>query len=246
MTLLKKLPLDTWKRHLVVGDIHGKYKTFKKLLAKANYDPATDIIYSVGDLIDRGNMSFEVLEFFEQDSTHTIMGNHEYMVLNQQYYQTWQDNGGDVCMNSIMAYGKDHEWLKQWIRKLPAIIEVGETDDEHCFRIVHAYVPPSWSDENFQFAFDRMTSIDDYRLQEMMWSRDLASKMKRNLKEMKPIHCDIDFHPDRNRHNFVGHTPIKKVMTVGDVTFLDTFSGRTMSMIDAVTQEVFCVESEGY
>ena len=75
-----QLPLDRSKRHFVVGDIHGRFDSFQNLLKEANYDPTNDIIYSVGDLIDRGPKSYETVKFFTSTpNVYSIMGNHEYM-----------------------------------------------------------------------------------------------------------------------------------------------------------------------
>ena len=54
MTLHQEIPLNKDRRHFVVGDIHGRYEAFLNLLDEINYDQSTDMIYSVGDLIDRG------------------------------------------------------------------------------------------------------------------------------------------------------------------------------------------------
>ena len=70
-----RLPLSTDKRHLVCGDIHAKYDTLLRLLESASYDPSKDILYSVGDIIDRGPKSFEVLSLFARENCHTVAGN---------------------------------------------------------------------------------------------------------------------------------------------------------------------------
>ena len=47
----------------VIGDIHGCYLTLVELYAQILKKYPDIEIYSVGDLIDRGNKSFEVMEF---------------------------------------------------------------------------------------------------------------------------------------------------------------------------------------
>jgi hypothetical protein len=56
---------------------------------------------------------------------------------------------------------------------------------------------------------------------------------------MRPANHEIDFHPERARKNFCGHTPIDRAIKCGDTWFIDTWQGRTMTMIDAVTEERF-------
>ena len=93
----RSMALDENKRHFVFGDIHGRYTTFQRLLELIHYDASTDVIYSVGDLIDRGPDSVSVVEFFKQPHCHAILGNHEQMVLNlSEWEPVWMNpwNGG--------------------------------------------------------------------------------------------------------------------------------------------------------
>jgi serine/threonine protein phosphatase 1 len=84
----------------VVGDLHGCYKTFKKLLKQI---PVNDPIYLVGDLMDRGPQSFETIQFVmdHADRIKCVKGNHELLML--EFYKNgaharmsdvWLNNGG--------------------------------------------------------------------------------------------------------------------------------------------------------
>jgi serine/threonine protein phosphatase 1 len=61
----------------LIGDIQGKYRT---LLALLKQMPDDDPV-SVGDMIDRGPHSMEVLEFFRNHGK-ALLGNHEHMMLD--------------------------------------------------------------------------------------------------------------------------------------------------------------------
>lgn len=64
----------------VIGDIHGCINTLKKLYESIlKYDCK---VYSVGDLIDRGNFSKEVVQFCIDENIHPVRGNHEQMLLD--------------------------------------------------------------------------------------------------------------------------------------------------------------------
>ncbi len=61
----------------VIGDIHGCYHELQGLLDRAGLTDA-DTIISIGDSIDRGPETAEVLEFFRKHpNAKLIMGNHE-------------------------------------------------------------------------------------------------------------------------------------------------------------------------
>lgn len=51
-------------RTLILGDIHGCYDELECLLSKVAYDKTKDKLYCVGDLVDRGPKTLDVLDFF--------------------------------------------------------------------------------------------------------------------------------------------------------------------------------------
>ncbi len=56
----------------VIGDIHGCFNTLKELVGKVKGKYPGIKIYSVGDLVDRGNFSYEVLDFIVMRRKHKI------------------------------------------------------------------------------------------------------------------------------------------------------------------------------
>jgi hypothetical protein len=71
-------PLADSRRTLVVGDIHGSYDELLALVELAGIGER-DTIVAVGDLVDRGPKSREVVEFFGADPARrrSVRGNHE-------------------------------------------------------------------------------------------------------------------------------------------------------------------------
>lgn len=69
------------KRLLVVSDIHGHYEPFMKLMDSVDYRPHEDMLIALGDLIDRGPQSSDVVKWFlpghPGDKAIVIKGNHE-------------------------------------------------------------------------------------------------------------------------------------------------------------------------
>ena len=62
------------KKHYIIGDVHGEYKTLLALLEKIPND--AEIIF-VGDLIDRGLQSREVVALVRERGYRVVKGNHE-------------------------------------------------------------------------------------------------------------------------------------------------------------------------
>jgi len=238
------LPLDLTKRHFVIGDIHGHLDMLEDLLASADYDPKLDVLYSVGDLIDRGPYSVEVVEFFQQDNCHAIRGNHELMVVDaMQWHGVWMGNGGVQTMNSLRDNDHDLVWLQEQFRPLPYVIDVGDADEEFSFRLVHADLPLVWSEEDFQYILENAEDEDDTRLAHILWSRTTIESALRNIKNLKPKFTGMTINPDRSGRNvFAGHTPIERPLTVGDITFIDTWRARTLTMVEAITNQEWSVK----
>lgn len=125
----------------IIGDIAGRFDELLLLLAKM---PKADLILSVGDMVDRGPKSKEVLEWFmNTPNTEAIYGNHEDMMLGAvtgHATTDWFNNGGvQTAMNfivdpdKIMHYYKDiienisvPSEIIDWLKKRPMYYE---TDD---------------------------------------------------------------------------------------------------------------------
>jgi serine/threonine protein phosphatase 1 len=130
------------KKRLVIGDVHGHYTALSELFH--NIAPSQeDEIYFLGDLIDRGSQSAEVVNFVIENNYNCILGNHEIMLLdalardniNPQAFQAWLQNGGNA---TISSYG--HKMLPpehiEWFKNLPFYFDLGD------YWLVHAGVNP--------------------------------------------------------------------------------------------------------
>jgi serine/threonine protein phosphatase 1 len=64
-------------RTFVIGDIHGCYAALIELTQQINLQD-DDLLISVGDIVDRGNQSKEVYQYFaNRPNSIVLMGNHE-------------------------------------------------------------------------------------------------------------------------------------------------------------------------
>ena len=64
-------------RVLVIGDVHGVYDCLIELLGVCRYSPKVDRLIFLGDLVDRGPKSIEVLRFAQEVHAESVMGNHD-------------------------------------------------------------------------------------------------------------------------------------------------------------------------
>lgn len=98
------------ERIYAVGDIHGCYEKLRVLMEKIDIDFETDRLVFLGDYIDRGPQSFEVVAFLvELKKRHAgtvfLKGNHEEMLekyLAGEDRITYLVNGGQQTLESYM------------------------------------------------------------------------------------------------------------------------------------------------
>jgi len=64
--------------HYIIGDVHGEYKTLLALVKKIPKD--AKLIF-VGDLVDKGLQSKEVIAFIRKNNYLSVKGNHESSVI---------------------------------------------------------------------------------------------------------------------------------------------------------------------
>ncbi|MGQ7089991.1 metallophosphoesterase, partial [Escherichia coli] len=65
-TRYQKINAHHYRHIWVVGDIHGEYQLLQSRLHQLSFFPETDLLISVGDNIDRGPESLDVLRLLNQ------------------------------------------------------------------------------------------------------------------------------------------------------------------------------------
>ena len=93
--------VNRYGRDLVVGDVHGCFRTLERALGSLAFDPDRDRLFGVGDLVERGPHSSDALEWMERRFCGVTRGNHEDAAL------TWLEDRLDG--SSEPAYG----WLRR-------------------------------------------------------------------------------------------------------------------------------------
>lgn len=137
-----------------ISDIHGYYDKLMRMLEQINFQEK-DELYILGDIIDRGPQSAEMLWWALYDApsnVHFLLGNHEDMVLAaaNNYYNrdkiklrprdSWAYNYGFETLQQIRQFDKYHDkWEKEildWIDMLPFYYDI-EVNKKR-FILVHA------------------------------------------------------------------------------------------------------------
>ena len=133
-------------RYIAITDIHGELEKLENLLSKICINP-DDIFVFMGDYIDRGGKSKEVVDRVIEQSNYNkcvyLIGSHEYAMLhseNSEYYQWLFDNYGGP--ETIRSYGNFENIMKihgDFYRNL----KLYYLTDKYLF--VHAGINPHYS-----------------------------------------------------------------------------------------------------
>ncbi|PID65725.1 MAG: diadenosine tetraphosphatase [Gammaproteobacteria bacterium] len=123
----------------IIGDVHGCYDELLALLQKIRFHLAHDKLVFVGDLVNRGRHSVDVLRFVKGlgDSAQVVLGNHDISLLA---YAVGAYHGRKSDFPQIVQ-AADSEALLNWLRQQPLLIH----DETLDIVVTHAGIPPRWS-----------------------------------------------------------------------------------------------------
>ena len=124
----------------VVGDVQGCDDEVGELLRLIRFDPATDKVYFVGDLVNRGPKSTELLRrvktLSDLGAANSVLGNHDFfLIMVLEGFSALHE--GDTLDQVLRE--TDARELVDWLRHRPLLIELDETV------IVHAGLLPAWT-----------------------------------------------------------------------------------------------------
>ncbi len=162
----------------VIGDVHGCYYTLVELYNKILLAYPGINVYTVGDFVDRGNNSYEVMEFILENKISFTPGNHDYMFYHffkdpqSVFARSWFFNGNE---STLISYeNRETEMFKHIdaIKKAPLYYNLPD-----CF-ISHAgisyqyekYLPPDYKD-NLDI-LDSFITNDLRSDRGILWTRD--------------------------------------------------------------------------
>ena len=194
------------RKTYIIGDVHGEYDTLLKLVQKLPLD--AELIF-VGDLVDRGAKSKEIIKFIRENKHKCVRGNHEQLMIdygtsftktyprstNASFMHTWYNNGGDATLYSynLIKYTGGLTCVEneygmnefkddiEWLKSLPLYIELPHKVNHKTVVISHASCADVWQHHNNP---DGIETFKEYAL----WNR----------KEPKQ---------DSEIFNIFGHTP---------------------------------------
>jgi serine/threonine protein phosphatase 1 len=232
-------------RDFICGDIHGSFTYLEEILAGIHFNPLSDRLFSVGDIIDRGAESKNALQYLQQHWFYCVRGNHEQMFLdwcteleptyrNDAFY-FHMNNGGlwvadylgvhiqkladDILLDPPVS--EQYPKLKNWINEiecLPFAIEIKSSKKK--VGIVHAEIPESITWPSLEAELNK-TNVAYSLLFSRKYIR--SSKLKKySIKGIDEIYS--------------GHTIVKTPQKIGNVHYIDTgaFSRQSLTLVEII------------
>ncbi len=155
-----------------IGDIQGCYDPLRRLLDYISFDAARDRLWFVGDLVNRGPQSLEVLRFVRSlgAAAQVVLGNHDLhlVMLSEGYGKASKED----TLAAVLA-APDCMELMVWLRAWPLCHVEGE------FAMVHAGLLPQWTVAQAQALSDEAHAVlvaADYReFLAHMWGSEPAA-----------------------------------------------------------------------
>ncbi|MGZ5575285.1 MAG: metallophosphoesterase [Methylobacter sp.] len=215
--MIKHFKLNEKGRDFVVGDIHGCFDKLTDKLREINFDTLKDRLFSVGDMVDRGDKSEECLTWINKSWFHPVRGNHEQMAIdyvNGEYDRYgYMQNGGAwfIALPEI-----EQKCFAVMFDDLPAAIDVMTKNG--LVGIVHADCPlDDWSKLERGLLGERAEELEN----SCLWDR---TRFEFNeTSKIKGVHEVI-----------VGHTPTNEPTYRGNVRYIDTGAvfGRELTVVE--------------
>jgi predicted phosphodiesterase len=197
-------------RDFFVGDIHGKYSLIMQSLENINFDVNIDRLFSVGDLIDRGEASFNCLKLAKKKWFIPVLGNHEQFLLeveedNLYKKANWYANGGGWWEDLYELQRQEAKRIVQ--RNYSLTLTVATLAGE--VGVIHAQYPfNKWPVNEKDMTAERYS--------ELLWGRECVQN------SYQRFFAGVDFIVS-------GHTPLRQPFLKGQQLFLDTGCGHQVS-----------------
>ncbi|TAK53124.1 MAG: symmetrical bis(5'-nucleosyl)-tetraphosphatase [Betaproteobacteria bacterium] len=121
-----------------IGDVQGCGGELQELLARLGFNPLHDSLWFVGDLVNRGPKSLEVLRAVRAlgDTAIVVLGNHDLHLL--AVAEGLARKRDDDTLDEVLA-APDRDALLAWLRARPLLHVEGN------WAMVHAGLLPEWT-----------------------------------------------------------------------------------------------------
>jgi hypothetical protein len=195
-------------RLIIVGDVHGCAEELRELLTIENFDQRLDTLVFVGDLVNKGPNTAEVLSIARSAGALAVRGNHEDELL-EAWYQIGRYASGLHKYKNGTIYQISEADIK-WIEELPLSISFPWLG----LVVVHAGLVPG-------------VQLCEQKFKDLLWLRDVRPTSNCRFEGLEmPLGGDAS-KPwasvwEGPEHVIFGHDAKRKLQTYKYATGLDS------------------------
>lgn len=251
-----------------IGDVHGMYHTLLDLIDKIKSSDANPTFIFVGDYIDRGPFSKEVVDLIISlvaEGHHAIRGNHDDVfdwILNGKSQSDMKEHVvGTPCADNVLSwwcvngflpclksYGVDIEFPPDWEQIREDIQNITPESHKQFFR----NLPMCWECDTHivvhgsldpSLNISRFGLVNDFAKSRDLIENALWSRYDIGITSTIPV-------TDWNKIGVFGHTPVQfynkeKAIITGDIRLIDTGAmfGGALTALCLETDEPIAVPS---
>lgn len=210
---------------LIVGDVHGCYHELKELMDTNAINKDNTCVLFVGDLLNKGSYSIEVVQYIMDNGWYSVRGNHDEICMHEH-----------AQAQSIEPRPK-FQWVTQlqkeevdWLYELPYALHVPTRQ----ILVVHAGLLPGTPLEKQSLdAFLHMRCVEQ-KGDKLEWNRKFSEDMK--------LWAEVWSGPD---HVYYGHDAKRLFIEFPFATGLDSgcVYGLNLTAIYPLTRKVLTVKA---
>lgn len=186
-----------------ISDVHAHTKLYYKFKEQLN---TNDKVYVLGDVIDKGDGSIDVLlDILEDDRFTLLLGNHEWLmyvylegykndISMMQYQDTWLLNDGARTLKNFHKYLNKYDFIIEKIRNCP--IQIEQTINNNQIILSHA----KCDNQGNLFFNGKVT----YRMWNLIWGRGISViENKITITGHTPVQYQNIEQEETNRNNIL-------------------------------------------
>ncbi|KIJ66863.1 hypothetical protein HYDPIDRAFT_86022 [Hydnomerulius pinastri MD-312] len=154
----RQFPIDSDDgRIIAIGDIHGMNESFSALLTELSYDPRSDTLIHLGDIVAKGGTgSLPVITFMTTNNILGVRGNNDQKVIEWRAWMDW-----------ILSLPGGGDWLLEMDRQWPKVDgDKANADFDIWLKKSHKHwgrrVPEGWKPLGNHYRIARSMSQDQY------------------------------------------------------------------------------------
>lgn len=194
--------LSNYDNAYIITDFHGRFDLLLKLYDELGISER-DLVISLGDNIDRGNESFQLLYYFlETENAISLKGNHE-VTFSDAMLNPSQGNEVELLANGgEWAYQYPKGMLKsmaQKVTELPLIVTMHV--NQRTIALAHAHIPTLNLDIT-------LNNLNDFSIK-----KSLTSEFSTLIQRGSVKNADLVVH---------GHRYVSEPTKVGNRIYIDT------------------------